>query len=353
MPEGDGYALRHGCSAFNSMIILGIETSCDETSAAIVRDGKTVLSNIIASQIDVHKIFGGVVPEIASRKHIENIGCVVQTALTDAGVDKKNIDAVAVTSAPGLVGALIVGVSYAKGLCFALKKPIIGVNHIKGHICANFLNAADTTDSAVPPFMCLVVSGGHTHLVHVKDYGEYTVLGRTRDDAAGEAFDKTARALGLTYPGGPAIEKAARHGDPHAINFPVASTGGYDFSFSGLKSAVLNYINKRRSQGVEYNVNDIAASFQQSVITALTQKAMAACQEFGARRFALAGGVASNGELRSAMRNACREGGVEFFVPPGVYCTDNAAMIASCGYYMYKSGKRSGFDLNAADVGDL
>ncbi|MDR0999969.1 MAG: tRNA (adenosine(37)-N6)-threonylcarbamoyltransferase complex transferase subunit TsaD [Clostridiales bacterium] len=343
------------------MIILGIETSCDETSAAVVKNGVVVLSNIIASQIDVHKIFGGVVPEIASRKHIENIGRVVEAALTEAGVDKKNIDAVAVTSAPGLVGALIVGVSYAKGLCFGLKKPIIGVNHIKGHICANFLEsgtgAAEPVDykltGVAPPFLCLVVSGGHTHLVYVKDYDEYTVMGRTRDDAAGEAFDKTARALGLSYPGGPAIEKVAKDGDPYAINFPIADIVGYDFSFSGLKSAVLNYINKQRMQGVEYNINDVASSFQHAVITALTQKAMAACEQLGAKRFALAGGVASNGPLRAAMRVACAECGVDFFVPLPVYCTDNAAMIASCGYYLYKSGKQSGFDLNAADAGDL
>jgi len=325
------------------MLVLGIETSCDETAAAVVRDGRYVLSNVIASQIDIHRLYGGVVPEIASRRHTENIVGVVDAALSEAEIDRYGIDAVAVTNGPGLVGALLTGLSFAKALSFALDKPLIGVNHIIGHMYANLLGGSP----AAPPFICLIVSGGHTHLVHVGGGWEVEVLGRTRDDAAGEAFDKVARALGLPYPGGPAIDAAAREGDPRAIPFPRALADDVNFSFSGLKSAVLNYLNKQSMAGLRVSLADVAASFQQAAVDSLTGKAIAACKRLGVNTLALAGGVSSNSALRAAMRMACDSSHIALFAPPPVLCTDNAAMIASCGYFNWKKGKISSLDLNA------
>ena len=325
--------------------ILGIESSCDETAAAVVVNGRTVLSNEISSQIDIHTLYGGVVPEIASRKHIERVNQVIRTALKTAGKELKDIDAIAVTYGPGLVGALLVGVSAAKGMAFASGIPLIGVNHIEGHVCANYI----AEPALEPPFICLIVSGGHTHLVRVVDYGAYEILGRTMDDAAGEAFDKVARAVGLGYPGGPKIDQAAREGNPEAVHFPRGkiTDSAYDFSFSGLKSAVLNYLNTERMAGREVNVPDVAASFQASVVEVLAGRAMRAVRESGCRTLALAGGVASNSALRAAARAACEAEGVRFCCPPPILCTDNAAMIACAGYYEYIRGVRSGYDLNA------
>ncbi len=325
--------------------ILGIESSCDETAAAVVVNGRTVLSNVISSQIDIHTLYGGVVPEIASRKHVERITQVIRTALSEAGRSLSDLDAVAVTYGPGLVGALLVGVSAAKGICYASGIPLVGVHHIEGHISANYIAAPELE----PPFLCLVVSGGHTHLVMVKDYGEYEILGRTMDDAAGEAFDKVARAVGLGYPGGPKIDKAAREGNPEAIHFPrgKVSDSVYDFSFSGLKSAVLNYLNTEQMAGRDICVPDVAASFQKSVVEVLVGHAMEAVEQYHCKRFALAGGVASNSALREAAKEACRQRGIAFCCPPPVLCTDNAAMIGCAGYYDYCRGIRSGFDLNA------
>jgi len=327
------------------MNILGIESSCDETAASVVRDGREVLSNVISSQIAIHTQYGGVVPEIASRKHIENINPVIRQALADAGMTLKDIDAIAVTYGPGLVGALLVGVAAAKALAYASAKPLIPVNHITGHVSANYLEHPDLE----PPFLCLIVSGGHTDLVVVKDYGEYEFIGRTRDDAAGEAFDKVARSVGLGYPGGPKIDKEARLGNADAIVFPKAKVADapYDFSFSGLKSAVLNYQNHARMMGQEINRADLVASFQKAVVDVLVEHTMDAAREYGYRQVALAGGVASNTALRAEMDRACRGRSIELFYPSPVYCTDNAAMIASAGYYEYKKGKTSGWDLNA------
>lgn len=329
----------------DDITVLGIETSCDETAASVVKNGREVLSNVIYSQIDFHTVYGGVVPEIASRKHIEKISQVTEKALHDADMELKDIDAVAVTYGPGLVGALLVGVSFAKSLSFASDLPLVGVHHIEGHICANYLEHKELE----PPFMSLVVSGGHTHLVNVSDYGSYEVLGRTRDDAAGEAFDKAARALGLGYPGGPKIDMKAREGDPDAVFFPRAKVSDsiYDFSFSGLKSAVLNYLNSARMRGEEISVPDVAASFQKAVVDVLVEHSIAASKERNEKKLALAGGVASNSSLRNSMKEACDREGIEFFCPSPVYCTDNAAMIACSGYYSYIRGVRSGFDLNA------
>lgn len=325
--------------------ILAIESSCDETAAAVVKNGREVLSNVISSQIALHTLYGGVVPEIASRKHIEKINQVIEEALKEANVDFDTIDAIAVTYGPGLVGALLVGVSAAKALAFALKKPLIGVHHIEGHISANFIENKELK----PPFICLVVSGGHSHLVKVRDYGEYEILGRTRDDAAGEAFDKVARAIGLGYPGGPKIDKVSREGDPEAIRFPRAKVGEseYDFSFSGLKSAVLNYLNSCQMKGEEINQADVAASFQKAVVDVLVDHSISAVKKYGFETFAIAGGVASNSHLREAMEKACAENGIEFYHPSPIYCTDNAAMIGVAAYYEYIKGVRHGYDLNA------
>lgn len=327
------------------ILILAIESSCDETAAAVVKNGREILSNIIYSQIDLHTLYGGVVPEIASRKHIEKINQVIEKALNEASVGLEEIDAVGVTYGPGLVGALLVGVAEAKAIAYAAKKPLVGVHHIEGHIAANFIEHKELE----PPFLCLVVSGGHTHLVRVKDYGKFDILGRTRDDAAGEAFDKVARAIGLGYPGGPKIDKVSKMGNPDAVSFPRAHVedAPYDFSFSGVKSAVLNYINGCRMRGEEYNQADVAASFQKAVTDVLVENAMHAVEEFGADRFAIAGGVASNSALRSAMENACRKRNVKFYYPSPIYCTDNAAMIGVAAYYEYLNGTRHGWDLNA------
>lgn len=325
--------------------ILAIESSCDETAAAVVVNGRDVRSNIISSQIALHTLYGGVVPEIASRKHVENINYVIQEALDTAQMTLDDMDAIAVTYGPGLVGALLVGVAEAKAISYAKHLPLIGVHHIEGHISANYIENKDLE----PPYICLVVSGGHSHLVKVLDYGEYQVLGRTRDDAAGEAFDKVARAIGLGYPGGPKIDKAAKEGNPQAISFPRASIADhpYDFSFSGLKSAVLNYLNQCEMKGESYNQADVAASFQQAVVDVLTDHAMMAMQEFGMKKLAIAGGVASNTALRKAMQEKCAANGITFYSPSPILCTDNAAMIGAAGYYEYLKGVHSGLDLNA------
>ena len=325
--------------------VLAIESSCDETAAAVVVNGREVLSNVISSKIDIHKLYGGVVPEIASRKHIEKINQVIQEALEESDKTMEDIDAVCVTYGPGLVGALLVGVGAAKALAYATHKPLVGVHHIEGHISANFIENKDLE----PPFLCLVASGGHSHLVIVKEYGEYEILGRTRDDAAGEAFDKVARAIGLGYPGGPKIDKLAKEGDPDAIEFPKASIDGapYDFSFSGVKSAVLNYINGCKMKQVPYNEADIAASFQKAVVGVLVDHTMKAAKDYGIKKVAIAGGVACNSALRQAMEDACQKRGYKFYRPSPILCTDNAAMIGAAGYYEYKKGVRHGWDLNA------
>ena len=326
-------------------LILAIESSCDETAASVVKNGREVLSNVISSQIALHTQFGGVVPEIASRKHIEKINQVVTQALEDAGVTLTDVDAIGVTYGPGLVGALLVGVAEAKAIAFAAKKPLVGVHHIEGHVSANYIENPDLE----PPFVCLIVSGGHTHLVIVKDYGEFEIIGRTRDDAAGEAFDKVARAVGLGYPGGPKVDKTAKEGNPHAIEFPRAKVEGspYDFSFSGLKSAVLNYINKAHMTGEEIRVPDLVASFQNAVVEALVSRAVLAAKEYGYDKLAIAGGVASNSALRAAMQEACDKAHIRFYHPSPIFCTDNAAMIGCAAYYEYKKGTRHGWDLNA------
>ena len=327
------------------IVILGIESSCDETAASVVRNGREVLSNVISSQIALHTLYGGVVPEIASRKHIEKINVVIEEALAEAHMTLDDIDAIGVTYGPGLVGALLVGVSEAKAIAYAKNLPLIGVHHIEGHISANYIENKDLE----PPFACLVVSGGHTHLVIVKDYGKYEIVGRTRDDAAGEAFDKVARAIGLGYPGGPKIDKVSKEGNPNAIAFPRAKVAdsAYDFSFSGLKSAVLNYLNGCKMKNIPIVQADVAASFQKAVVDVLVEHAMHAVEEYGFKKFAIAGGVASNSALRSAMEEACKKRGVAFYHPSPILCTDNAAMIGAAAYYEYLAGTRSGWDLNA------
>lgn len=325
--------------------ILAIESSCDETAAAVVKNGRDVLSNIISSQIDIHTLYGGVVPEIASRKHMEKINQVIETALEEAKCQLDDIDAIGVTYGPGLVGALLVGVSAAKAISFASGIPLVGVHHIEGHISANYIQNKELE----PPFVCIVVSGGHTHLVIVNDYGKYEVIGRTRDDAAGEAFDKVARAIGLGYPGGPKIDRIAKEGNPFAIEFPRAKIEGseYDFSFSGLKSAVLNYINGCKMKNEEINTADVAASFQQSVVDVIVERAVGATKKLGMNKLAIAGGVASNSAIRKALTERCEKEEIKFYSPSPILCTDNAAMIGSAAYYEYINGVRSGWDLNA------
>lgn len=329
----------------DDVLILAIESSCDETAAAVVKNGREVLSNVINTQIAIHTEYGGVVPEIASRKHIENINPVIRKALEDAGVTLDDIDAIGVTYGPGLVGALLVGVAEAKAIAFAKNKPLVGVHHIEGHISANYVENKELE----PPFVALVVSGGHTHLVKVNDYGEYEIVGRTRDDAAGEAFDKVARAIGLGYPGGPKIDKLAKEGNPDAIEFPRAHVDDapYDFSFSGIKSAVLNYINSANMQGKEINRADVAASFQKAVVDALVSRAVKLAKECGMDKLAIAGGVASNSALRAAVQEECAKNNIRFYSPSPVLCTDNAAMIGAAAYYEYIKGVRHGYDLNA------
>jgi len=335
-------AIKGRCENMN---ILAIESSCDETAAAVVQDGRKVLSNIISSQIEIHKLYGGVVPEIASRKHIEKVIQVVDEALKEASLTMDEIDAVAVTYGPGLVGALLVGVSAAKSIAFAHNKPLIGVHHIEGHISANYIE----NEELEPPFLCLVVSGGHTNLVIVKDYGEYEVLGKTRDDAAGEAFDKVARAIGLGYPGGPKIQKISEEGNKDAIAFPRAKVADnpFDFSFSGLKSSVLNYINSCEMKGEEINKADIAASFQEAVVDVLVSHTIEGAKQLGFKKIAMAGGVASNAVLREEMKEACERRGFKFYHPSPILCTDNAAMIGAAAYYDYKKGLISDLTLNA------
>ncbi len=326
-------------------LILGIESSCDETAAAVVKNGKEVLSNVINSQVELHKKYGGVVPEIASRKHIETIDAVVEEALTDAGVTLDDIDAIAVTYGPGLVGALLVGVSFAKGLAYTAKKPLVPVHHIRGHIMANFLAQSDLK----PPFVCLVASGGHSHIVNVKDYTEFEILGRTRDDAAGEAFDKIARVIGLGYPGGPLIDKLAKEGNKHAFEFPRVrmDKDSLDFSFSGVKTAVINALHKMDQNGEEYNKADVAASFQEAVTDVLCEHTIEAAKKQGSKIIALAGGVASNSALREKMTEWAKKDGISVVYPSPILCTDNGAMIACAGYYGYVAGERAELDLNA------
>ncbi|WP_196001660.1 tRNA (adenosine(37)-N6)-threonylcarbamoyltransferase complex transferase subunit TsaD [Clostridium sp. 1001271B_151109_B4] len=325
--------------------ILAIESSCDETSAAVVVNGREVLSNVIASQISTHEMYGGVVPEVASRMHIEAVSGVVEEALLEANVTLDKIDAIGVTYGPGLVGALLVGLQFAKGLAFSSKKPLIGVNHIEGHICANYIQHKNLK----PPFVSLVVSGGHTFIVHVKDYGKYEVIGQTRDDAAGEAYDKVARALGLGYPGGPKIDKLAKEGNPKAIVFPKANfhEETLDFSFSGVKSAVLNYLNKCKMQNIEVNKADVAASFQQAVVDVLKDNVLLTCKKKNVKTIAIAGGVASNSTLRETLTNAASKRGIEVLFPAPILCTDNAAMIGSAAYFNFVNGKISNLNLNA------
>lgn len=325
--------------------ILAIESSCDETSAAVVLNGREILSNVIASQISTHEQYGGVVPEVASRMHIEAISGVVEEALLKANITLENIDAIGVTYGPGLVGALLVGLQFAKGLAFASKKPLVGVNHIEGHICANYIQHKDLK----PPFISLVVSGGHTFIVHVKDYGIYEVIGQTRDDAAGEAYDKVARALGLGYPGGPKIDKLAKEGNPKAITFPKANfhEETLDFSFSGVKSAVLNYLNKCHMQNIEINKADVAASFQQAVVDVLKDNVLLTCKKKNIDTIAIAGGVASNSTLRETLINEAGKKGIKVLFPTPILCTDNAAMIGSAAYFNFINGKVNDLNLNA------
>lgn len=329
----------------DDVLILGIESSCDETAAAVVKNGRTALSNVINSQIDIHKRYGGVVPEIASRCHIEAINTVIDEALKNANVTFDDIDAIAVTYGPGLVGALLVGVSTAKALAYTLKKPLVNVHHIKGHICANYVAHSDLK----PPFICLVASGGHSHIVYAKDYLEYEIMGMTRDDAAGEAFDKIARVLGLGYPGGPKIDALAKEGNPHAVEFPRVKMAeeSLDFSFSGVKTAVINHIHKLEQKGEEYNKADIAASFQEAVTDVLVSHTIEAAQRKNLDKIVIAGGVASNSALRDKMEKTAKKYGIDVLYPPPVLCTDNAVMIAAAGYYEYISGKRADMRLNA------
>lgn len=327
------------------MKILAIESSCDETAAAVVEDGTKILSNVINTQIALHKIYGGVVPEIASRKHIENISAVIDRAVADSGYALSDMDAIAVTYGPGLVGALLVGVSTAKALSFALSKPLIPVHHIKGHICANYLENPDFR----PPFICLVASGGHSHIVLVKDYADYHVLARTRDDAAGEAFDKVSRVLGFGYPGGPQIQKHAENGDPNAIHFPRVNMGehGFDFSFSGVKTAVLNYIHNAEQKGIEISKDDVAASFQEAVVDVLSDHLIKCAKEQQVSRIALAGGVAANRPLRERIAKAAKENQLTFQYPSPQLCTDNAAMIGCAAFYAMQNGDTADMSLNA------
>ncbi len=329
----------------NDCLILGIESSCDETAAAVVKNGRQVLSNVINTQIDLHKIYGGVVPEIASRKHIESIDPVIDEALSAAGVTLSEIDAIAVTYGPGLVGALLVGVSSAKALAYAAGKPLVPVHHIKGHIMANLIAHPELE----PPFVCLVASGGHSHIVEVQDYQTLRVLGRTRDDAAGEAFDKIARVIGLGYPGGPLIDKLSREGNPEAVHFPRVRMDGdsLDFSFSGVKTAVINYLHKAEQKGEEINKADIAASFQAAVVDVLCEHTIEAAKKCHRNVITLAGGVASNSALRKRMTEEAEKEGISVLYPPPVLCTDNAAMIGCAGYYGYLAGQRADLSLNA------
>ena len=322
--------------------ILGIETSCDETAASVTENGRKVLSNVVYSQIPLHTIYGGVVPEIASRKHIDKIIHVIDRALKEANIEKEQLDAVAVTYNPGLVGALLVGVSVAKAFAYSIKKPLVPVNHIQGHIAANYIAYPELE----PPFVSLVASGGHSHILHIKDYRNFDVIGATTDDAAGEAFDKAARVLGLGYPGGPKLNALAKEGNPEAIRFPRPHNG-YDFSFSGLKTAVINYVHTAEQKGEEINKADVAASFQQAVCDVLVNNTVAAAKELKVDKIAIAGGVAANTLLREQMESEGKKAGRQFYCPPIDLCTDNAAMISCAGYLNYEAGIRGDLDLNA------
>ncbi len=324
--------------------ILAIESSCDETAAAVIRNGREIISSVIHTQIPLHAMYGGVVPEIASRQHVESITPVIDEALRRADMTVQDVDAIAVTYGPGLVGALLVGVSAAKALAYAAGKPLIPVNHIEGHVSANFIAHPDL----VPPFVCLVASGGHSHIIRVNDYGDYTLLGQTADDAAGEAFDKAARVLGLPYPGGPLLDKLAREGNPDALPLPhVKTPGRYDYSFSGLKTALINQVHKMRMKQEMLSDADVAASFQQAVVKQLVEKTMLAAEDTHADTVALAGGVASNSALRMRMNEACQKRGIRLVMPPPVLCTDNAAMIGSAGFYQMLRGVEPDLALNA------
>ena len=326
-------------------ITMGIESSCDETSIALVADGRHILSDVISSQISIHTKFGGVVPEIASRHHLQNINRVMERALEEADITLDEVDLIGVTNGPGLIGALVIGVAAAKALSFARDIPLVGVNHMHGHVSANYLQYEDLE----PPFMALIISGGHTNIVEVTDYNTCTVLGGTRDDAAGEAYDKVARVIGLGYPGGPKMDRAAREGNPDAIHFKrvYLEKGSYDFSFSGIKTQVLNYVNQERQKGREINVPDLAASFQQALMDVIIQKTIAAVQERGEKRVVMAGGVSANSHLREQMQAACDANGIRLYRPDPVLCTDNGAMIAAAAYYKYQKQGPDGLDLDA------
>ncbi len=326
-------------------ITLGIESSCDETAVGIVADGREMLANVITSQIDIHTEFGGVVPEIASRKHLENINAVIDTALNEAGITIDDVDLIGVAYGPGLVGALLIGVAAAKAIAYAKDIPLVGVNHMHGHIAANYIEHPDLE----PPFMGLVVSGGHTNIINVKDYNTCEKLGSTRDDAAGEAFDKVARVIGLGYPGGPKVDKAAKLGRRDAVAFKrvYLENGSYDFSFSGLKTQALNYINSQRQAGKEINVNDLAASFQEAIVEVLVKKAVGAALEFNQKRIVMAGGVSSNSRLRELIAEEAGKHGIEICAPRPILCTDNGVMIACSAYYAHRSGESAGYDLDA------
>lgn len=331
--------------------ILAIESSCDETAAAVVQNGKTVLSNIISSQVEEHKKYGGVVPEIASRRHYENICWVVDGALKEAGLTLDDLTAIAVTYAPGLIGALLVGVNYAKGLSMATGLPLIPVHHIRSHIAANYITHPELT----PPFLCMVASGGHSHIIEVLDHVTFRVIGRTRDDAAGEAFDKAARAMGFPYPGGVYIDKAAKLGNPDAYKLPHPKVDGsvYDFSFSGLKTAVINTFHNAKQKGVEVDTNDMAASFQKTVCDMIADKLMGAAKEQGYKKIVLAGGVSANSGLRERLKTECDKRKFDFYVPTLDLCGDNAAMVGAQGFYEYKSGNLADLSLNAVATKDI
>lgn len=327
------------------MLILGIESSCDETAAAVVEDGRKIISSVVSTQIEEHKKYGGVVPEIASRRHCENIYAVVEQALRDADCTLSDLEAIGVTYAPGLIGALLVGTSFAKGLAMASGKPLVPVHHIAGHIASNYI----AHEELKPPYLCLVASGGHSMICEVLDYTKFRIIGRTRDDAAGEAFDKAARVLGFCYPGGVHIDRAAKEGDPNAYPLPHPKVAGseYDFSFSGLKTAVINTVHNAEQKGVEINKNDMAASFQKTISEILVGKTMAAAREFGYKKIAVAGGVSANSGIRGLMEKRCRDNGFELYLPPLNLCGDNGAMIASQAYFDYLDGKRADESLNA------
>lgn len=327
------------------LVTMAIESSCDETSVAILLEGREVLSNIIASQIKVHQMFGGVVPEIASRHHLDNVNRVADEALKEAGITMDDVDLIGVTYGPGLVGALLIGLATAKAYAMATGKPLVGVHHIQGHICANYIEHKELE----PPFMALVISGGHTNIVEVTDYNQCHVLGQTRDDAAGEAYDKVARVLGLGYPGGPKIDKIAVEGNPHAVQFKrvYLEKDSLDFSFSGIKTGVLNYVNSEKQAGREINVPDVAASFQQAVLEVIVKKTVGAAVQMKKDKIVMAGGVASNSRLRSMMEEACAKEGIRLYYPSPVLCTDNAAMIGCAAYYKYKAGQVDDLTLDA------